>query len=292
MNSTLENLMISDGHRFSEVGGIKKCCCPFHKERSPSFVIYDDGHFHCFGCQAHGDAIGYVMRRDGVPYAEAIKRMGISKPMSTPFKPATPESPILKDGEQMIRKWTKNTPHASYERFAHDLGVDANSLYDLDACFSFDHQAWAFPMRNRFMNIVGIRLRKFNGEKFSVRGGHEGLFIPAHFINGGPLFIVEGPTDAAAAISMDLGAIGRPNCTGAVPETVRFIKKHRVEHVVIISDNDGPGLKGSDTLKAAITGCRVTEIVLPTKDIREFKKQGGTKAAINCLVENAKTLCK
>jgi len=33
------------------------CPLPGHQDRSPSFVVYDDGHFHCFGCQQHGDII-------------------------------------------------------------------------------------------------------------------------------------------------------------------------------------------------------------------------------------------
>jgi hypothetical protein len=30
--------------------------CPFHREQDPSFVVYSDGSYHCFGCQAHGTA--------------------------------------------------------------------------------------------------------------------------------------------------------------------------------------------------------------------------------------------
>ncbi len=41
--------------------------CPFHNEKSPSFTVNDDkGFFHCFGCGAHGDVIGFVMRNGGL----------------------------------------------------------------------------------------------------------------------------------------------------------------------------------------------------------------------------------
>ena len=36
--------------------------CPFHEERSPSFTVYPDQHYHCFGCQAHGDVLDLVQR--------------------------------------------------------------------------------------------------------------------------------------------------------------------------------------------------------------------------------------
>lgn len=47
--------------------------CPFHKEKTPSFTIYADGHFHCFGCGVHGrDAIDFVMQRDGLDFKSAV----------------------------------------------------------------------------------------------------------------------------------------------------------------------------------------------------------------------------
>lgn len=47
--------------------------CPFHKERTPSFFIFPDNHFHCYGCQAHGDVIDFVMRARGLNFIEAMK---------------------------------------------------------------------------------------------------------------------------------------------------------------------------------------------------------------------------
>jgi len=63
--------------------------CPFHHEKTPSFcVVEDKGFFHCFGCGAHGDAIGYAMRADNVDFVEAIERLagvaGLAVPQSTP----------------------------------------------------------------------------------------------------------------------------------------------------------------------------------------------------------------
>ena len=49
--------------------------CPFHNEKTPSFKIYDDDHFHCYGCGAHGDVIDFVQRADGLAVPEAIERL-------------------------------------------------------------------------------------------------------------------------------------------------------------------------------------------------------------------------
>lgn len=48
--------------------------CPFHNEKSPSFTVNDDkGFFHCFGCGAHGDVIGFTMRNSGMAFPEAVE---------------------------------------------------------------------------------------------------------------------------------------------------------------------------------------------------------------------------
>jgi DNA primase len=68
-----------------EFGGL----CPFHNEKTPSFyVVEDKGFFHCFGCGAHGDAIGFVMRSESLDFIEAIERLaglaGVAVPQQTP----------------------------------------------------------------------------------------------------------------------------------------------------------------------------------------------------------------
>ncbi|MGH7068122.1 MAG: CHC2 zinc finger domain-containing protein, partial [Acetobacteraceae bacterium] len=57
--------------RLSRSGRQWKGCCPFHDEKTPSFQVYDD-HFHCYGCGAHGDAISFVMQRQGLGFMEAV----------------------------------------------------------------------------------------------------------------------------------------------------------------------------------------------------------------------------
>ncbi|MBV8133549.1 MAG: DNA primase [Alphaproteobacteria bacterium] len=63
--------------------------CPFHHEKTPSFyVVEDKAFFHCFGCGAHGDAIGFVMRHDNLDFIEAIEKLageaGLAVPRPTP----------------------------------------------------------------------------------------------------------------------------------------------------------------------------------------------------------------
>ena len=51
--------------------------CPFHNEKTPSFTLNEEkGFYHCFGCGAHGDVVGFVMRADGLAFPEAVEPGG------------------------------------------------------------------------------------------------------------------------------------------------------------------------------------------------------------------------
>lgn len=63
--------------------------CPFHNEKTPSFTVSEEkGFFHCFGCGAHGDVIGFVMRDEGLNFPEAVEKLaghaGLAMPKETP----------------------------------------------------------------------------------------------------------------------------------------------------------------------------------------------------------------
>lgn len=49
--------------------------CPFHEEKTPSFTIFSDNNYHCFGCQAHGDAIDFYMKQRDVDFITAVKEL-------------------------------------------------------------------------------------------------------------------------------------------------------------------------------------------------------------------------
>ncbi len=70
-----------------------KACCPFHDEKTPSFTVSPGkGFYHCFGCGAHGTAIGFLMEFDHMSFVEAIESlassMGVEVPRTESDKPA------------------------------------------------------------------------------------------------------------------------------------------------------------------------------------------------------------
>ena len=59
-----------------KAGANYAACCPFHKEKSPSFTVSPAKQFyHCFGCGAHGTAIGFLMEHQGLSFPDAIEEL-------------------------------------------------------------------------------------------------------------------------------------------------------------------------------------------------------------------------
>ena len=70
-----------------------KACCPFHDEKTPSFTVSPSkGFYHCFGCGAHGTALGFLMDHDHMSFVEAVESlagsMGIEVPREEGQRPA------------------------------------------------------------------------------------------------------------------------------------------------------------------------------------------------------------
>ena len=60
-----------------KAGANYQACCPFHSEKTPSFTVSPTKQFyHCFGCGAHGTAIGFLMEHDGKSFPEAVEDAG------------------------------------------------------------------------------------------------------------------------------------------------------------------------------------------------------------------------
>ncbi len=69
-------LAARQGIELKRAGRSFKGRCPFHQERTPSFYVWpDDKSFHCFGCQAHGDAITFMQRLWGKSFTDTVREL-------------------------------------------------------------------------------------------------------------------------------------------------------------------------------------------------------------------------
>src|SRR6476620_6094510 len=62
-------------------------CCPFHSEKTPSFTVSPTKQFyHCFGCGAHGSAIGFLMDYDRLEFPDAVEELASRAGIKVPYE--------------------------------------------------------------------------------------------------------------------------------------------------------------------------------------------------------------
>lgn len=83
-----------------KAGANYSACCPFHNEKSPSFTVSPTKQFyHCFGCGAHGTAIGFLIEYQGLSFVEAVhelaKMVGMIVPQETREENRPPQKEVV-----------------------------------------------------------------------------------------------------------------------------------------------------------------------------------------------------
>ncbi|MGL5565990.1 MAG: CHC2 zinc finger domain-containing protein, partial [Plesiomonas sp.] len=69
-------------------------CCPFHNEKTPSFTVSAEKQFyHCFGCGAHGNAIGFLMDFDRLEFVEAVEELASQHGLEIPRETGSHSQP-------------------------------------------------------------------------------------------------------------------------------------------------------------------------------------------------------
>lgn len=212
------------------------------------------------------------------------------------WKPQPKKEEVKIDAAKMMNEWRKFTLRTWLGNMADSIGVDIRSVMRLNPAWAFDWNAWAWPMTDGLGRVCGIRLRTDSGRKFAVTGSRQGLFIPSGEVSH-RVYFCEGPTDAAALLSLGVYSIGRPSASGGILDIKQTIDRLRIREVVIIADNDddkytpdgrkfNPGFDGAASLQnhIQVPSCVIS---LPTKDAREFVKDGGTKETLEYFVKSA-----
>lgn len=267
----------------------RKSPCPICEKTDWCGVSEDGAVVHCQRVEsdkpAKGDMGGWIHRLKDAPKDR--------RPYVKPIKPTAPPS---FDAERVMANLRAKTTPEQLATHAAALGVSAESLDALGAAWSPANQAWAFPMRNADGRATGIRLRNEAGEKWAVKGSKVGLFYDVALLAPGKdrtLYVCEGPTDTAAALTLGLQAVGRHACLGQASDIKALMKARGFNRVVAIADNDEakrrpdgslfyPGQEGArrllDELKAA-----AKLVVPPAKDLRAWLREGATRQVLACI---------
>ncbi len=100
-----------------------KACCPFHEEKTPSFTVSVDKQFyHCFGCGAHGSAIGFLMDYEHMSFVEAVEDLATRAGLKVPKEAGVFSGPdkdngadllgLLREAERFYRQQLREHPQA------------------------------------------------------------------------------------------------------------------------------------------------------------------------------------
>lgn len=167
------------------------------------------------------------------------------------------------------------------------LKLDPASLRSMYGGYDTDRAILTFPMFNGKLEMTGVRFRRRDGRKFSLKGGREGVFLSVGCRFDQPLIVAEGPTDCAALAELGFqNILGLPNCCGGFEVVKKILGPAPRTPVLIVSDPDDPGIAGAERL--ATTLVNPCMIVTGETDIRDFViKTRGRFSARDAIMEVA-----
>ena len=165
-------------------GGSMKGLCPFHDEKSPSFhVTPSRGFYHCFGCQAGGDVIKFLMEIDGLGFTETVERLAEKYGVQLRYeegggprqRSGGPQRPRLIEAHKVTAEWYSEllaTPEALTARqFLDGRGFDAEVAA---------HFGVGFSPRGGEDLVRHLRQKGFSDEELVTSGlagqGNRGLY--------------------------------------------------------------------------------------------------------------------
>ena len=196
--------VISDYVTLKRKGINYQACCPFHNEKTPSFVVSPaKGVYKCFGCGKGGNAVTFVMEHENVTYPEALKIVAKKYGIEVQEKELTPEEQQRSDNRESM--FALNGWAADY--FAHYLHHEAEGMsvgmtyfrqargfsdatikkFGLGFCPSrgdrMSKDALAAGYREEFLTATGLTIKRESDGSLLDRF-YDRVIFPVHNISG------------------------------------------------------------------------------------------------------------
>lgn len=284
--------------------------CPFHKEKTPSFTVTPaKGLYHCFGCEASGDVISFVQQIEGVDFRAAVERLAAeaalpsASPIAAKRNGTTNPSAAADD-----RPEQKEQPRvvATYQ-YVDESGALLFEVQRLEPGRNGKRKEFRQRRRHPITGswVWGISAgwyrRGADGDWYVVRGKQQDgddelpevrrvLYRLPAVLAAAEVYLVEGEKDVHTIER--LGFVGTTNAGGAaqkwLPEYTAALAGRRV---IIIPDNDQPGLKRAEQIERELRGhCSVLFVRLPdgAKDITDWVDAGHGREDLEHLVAAAR----
>ena len=178
-----------------------KACCPFHNEKTPSFWVSPDKQFyHCFGCGAHGTALGFLMEHYKLPFPDAVEELASQIGLEVPREGGDAPRPrpgedlyeLLASVTQFYRDSLREAPRA--KGYLEARGVSAESCVKFAVGYAPD--SWdavlkhfgGSPARERALLDAGLVVeRSGKGESGFYDRFRDRIMFPIRDARGRPI---------------------------------------------------------------------------------------------------------
>lgn len=166
-----------------------KACCPFHGEKTPSFVISPTKQiYHCFGCGVGGDSIKFVMEYEKLAYPEAIEKLASMYNISLSYENNANQQKLDTKVLQEINKYYQKlfTSNAIAKEYIKSRGISEFSIEKFEIGYAPTSLQTINYIKDTFLNIADAK------ELGVIDSGENGLYarfieritFPIYALNG------------------------------------------------------------------------------------------------------------
>lgn len=251
-STSFARLLKEDGHRLQSSGRSKRCHCPFHGERTPSFHVYEEsGWAKCYGCGWSGDIFSYVMEAYEVTFSEAVQYLSeqihtvgrFHDVSAVSFKTAMTRPQELTQTQQdtikTAAKRLAENPHIC-QSVASKRNWDAKTIKHLaeEGSLGWDGGALAFLYQ------TGMKSRNWPHKEIFWDFGKPGVWRGTLVGDAKEVFICEGETDCISLVDKgieedgSMAVIALPSAS-TIPADLPKLVQGR--HVTLCMDDDDAG---------------------------------------------------
>ncbi len=294
-------------------------CCPFHKEKTPSFFVDPVKHlWHCFGaCNEGGDIYKWVMKIEALTFPEAHRRLGgcdVSPPLAgisdlqwlelavSHYHKKLLESPTAQAYLKSRGLATSSAVAAFRIGFSDgsliktlspegkkaltNIGVISQSGKELmQGCLIFPlKQATTGEVVSLYGRHIKRKLHLY------LPGPRRGLFNPEGAKNTDTVILTESVIDAAALwVAGFVNALPIYGVNGLTEELIDHLKECRAKRAILMLDSDPAGQTAIGPIAARLEASlmQVRLVNIPAKDPAEFFANGGLSETIHALISQS-----
>ena len=285
-NHDLAEVVASYGITVKKKGANHAAPCPFHEEKTPSFVINPKTQlYHCFGCNAAGDVIGFVSKMEGIGFREAVEKLEGRKPDTSTNKPKVSPPGNPSDRTKLLNRivsfyhTTFMEDHRARE-YLKGRGITDNAIFE-DFRIGFAngtllntipgdgditealkeigilnqkgrelfYGSVTFPVFNENKDCIGVYGRRATvGETahLYLPGPRRGVFNWQAAKRSPSLILTESVIDALTLYNAGFkDVIPCYGVNGFTDDHLNLFTRHRTKHVFICFDQDDAGGEGA-----------------------------------------------